>query len=121
MTAKPGSPKPWHNDCTRLRAEGMDPIGIARRLGKSIGMVRWVLDENNERQAARERASQSRGYRNRPHAGVYHDPSREPRNGLEPAKRAVKAPISKEVKDAACLAFALFEIDRATLMARITP
>ncbi|MBX9760661.1 MAG: hypothetical protein K2Y29_17915 [Beijerinckiaceae bacterium] len=50
----------WHAEVKELRAGGMHPVEIARTVGKSITAVRWVLDENGEREATRERVRRGR-------------------------------------------------------------
>jgi hypothetical protein len=37
------TPIRWHADVRRLRADGLTPIEIAERVGKSVRAVRWVF------------------------------------------------------------------------------
>jgi hypothetical protein len=101
----------WHDECRRLRADGLSLSEIGRRLGVSADRVAYVLDENGYR--ARKTAAVKR-HRGSWHCGVRH---------TAPAKAAPvqRETISKEDKDAACLAFAKQEITREELMRRITP
>jgi hypothetical protein len=101
----------WHDECHRLRAEGLSFIKIGMRLGVSADRVAYVLDENGYR--ARKTAAVKR-HRGSWHCGVRHTASAKP----SPVQRET---ISKEDKDAACLAFARGHIDRHELMRRITP
>lgn len=54
--------KEWHEKAHRMRLDGHTILEIVRVLGKSDSTVRWVLDEDNERQNTRERV---RARRNR--------------------------------------------------------
>lgn len=112
----PRKAKPWHDDCKRLRAEGFDPPAIARKLRKDVGMVRWVLDENNERQQARQRARQSRSGE-----VVLHDPSRKRSGEPVAAPRKVKAPVSAEDRQKSLSAFLAGHIGPGELARRLVP
>lgn len=99
-------------ECKRLRAEGMTKAGIAKRLGVSEHTVRLALASSEEKAEIQAKKEAKTGYN-----GVWHNPPAKP----IPVKRAPSQVISKEVKDAAILAFARFEITRDQLMFRITP
>jgi hypothetical protein len=99
-------------ECQRLRAKGMTKAGIAKLLGISEHTVRLALASNEEEQEIQAKKKAKTDY-----YGIWHNPQAKP----IPVKRAPSQPISKEVKDAALLAFARFEINRAQLMFLITP
>lgn len=52
--------KPWHDKALALRKDGAHPKEIAHQLGMSLDAVRWVLNENGEREKTRKRAALSR-------------------------------------------------------------
>lgn len=93
--------KAWHTDARRLRASGRSPKEISVILGYRPSTVSWVLDENGEREASRERTRQQRGT------------LRRARYSRKPAKTPV------DTITAATKAFAAGDIDRAELMRRI--
>jgi hypothetical protein len=99
----------WHDECRRLRADGLSLSEIGRRLGVSADRVAYVLDENGYRARRRTDSARRRGSWN------IEDPVRRPTG---PIKRET---ISQEAKDAAIRAFAKQEITREELMRRITP
>jgi len=108
-------PPAWHSQVRLLRAKGLCVAEIANRVERSTCMIKWVLDENGERQATRERAKASKQMRasfNARHATDKIAPR-------APAK-TLRAINSASVMDAA-RAFAKGKIDRAELMRRITP
>ena len=84
-------------------------------------MVRWVLDENGERQAVRARVQEARLLaRQSPRRAT----DMLARHNVEPDQRRVKPAatrVNRETIDQAVRDFSEHKIDRATLMARITP
>ena len=111
------APPLWHSEAKALRGSGVDPQVIADRLDRSVTMVRWVLDENGERQAARERVRESRRSPRRATDMLA-------RHNVEPDRTRVKPAatrVNRETIDQAVRDFSEHKIDRATLMARITP
>ena len=109
-----GPPPNWHSEAKALRASGIEPHVIAVRLSKTITMVRWVLDENGERQAVRDGVRQARLH-------ARQSPRRKTdkiaQHNVKPGQSRVnRDTISQAVRD-----FSDHKIDRATLMARITP
>jgi hypothetical protein len=52
--------KPWHAQAIEMRGRKMTVPQICTALGQQPDAVRWALDENNEKQNARERARLSR-------------------------------------------------------------
>ena len=112
-------PPLWHSEAKALRGSGVDPQVIADRLDKSITMVRWVLDENGERDATRERVRLAREFERQAARRSTDKPQRfhaEPRTARAAAKAVARETIDQAVRD-----FSEHKIDRATLMARITP
>lgn len=113
--------RPTHTDlygdeCRRLQAEGFRQFEIAKRVGISGSSVRYILADATLREFI---LAQKRGGRaKKDYYGVHHNP-------LPPVPKSVKpspsVAITREIKDAACLAFAKGEITRTELMARITP
>lgn len=107
-------PPLWHSEAKAQGASGIDPKIIADRLGKTVTQVRWVLDEHGERDAARARTREIM-QRDRQSARRATDkPEYKP-------PRAQATRVSREAIDAAVRDFSAHLIDRATLMARITP
>jgi hypothetical protein len=102
MTRAP--PPAWHEECRALRRQGLSFAALAARFQKNADTVRWVCDENGDRARAAARAAACR-------AG-------------DGKRAAPKAPTRDESRSeaimAAARAFAAGEIDRATLMARIS-
>jgi hypothetical protein len=58
--------KPWHAQVIEMRRQKMTVLQICAALQRESYAVRWVLDENNEKQQARERARRSRSSRSSP-------------------------------------------------------
>jgi predicted transcriptional regulator len=100
-------------ECRRLYAEGVSKTDIARRLGISHNTVAYALtdDAGRAKIIARKKISKV------PSLGWVHSIDPVPR---EPRKIS-SSPISKEVFNAAILAFAKHEISREQMMFRITP
>jgi hypothetical protein len=98
-----------------LRASGIDPQIIADRLDKTVTQVRWVLDEHGERDAARARTREA--------MQIARNSSRRATDKPEQHKppRAQATRVTRETIDQAVHDFSDHLIDRATLMARITP
>ena len=115
------APPLWHSEAKALRGSGVDPQVIADRLDRSVTMVRWVLDENGERQAARARVQEARLLaRQSPRRAT----DMLARHNVEPDRTRVKPAatrVNRETIDQAVRDFSEHKIDRATLMARITP
>jgi hypothetical protein len=113
MSKKP-SPQ-WHSEVKALRELGIDPKVIAVQMDKSVTAILWVLNEHGEREAQRTRAREC----------MRRTRLRESRKSDEPKQNgAVKVParaVPRETIDQAVRDFADHKIDRATLMARITP
>ena len=102
-----------------LRASGMIPSAIAGRLEKTISMICWVLDEHGERQATLERVRLGREFA-RQRARRATDKPKRFNADPDTAKSRARA-VSREIIDQAVRDFAACRIDRATLMALITP
>ena len=84
-------------------------------------MVRWVLDENGERQAARARVQEARLLARQSPRRATDKPAQ---HGVTPDQLRVQPTalrIARETIDQAVRDFSEHKIDRATLMARITP
>ena len=115
------APPLWHSEAKALRGSGVDPQVIADRLDRSITMVRWVLDENGERQAVRARVQEARLLaRQSPRRAT----DKLAHHAVNPDQRRVKPSAScltREAINQAVRDFSEHKIDRATLMARITP
>ena len=115
------APPLWHSEAKALRGSGVDPRIIADRFDKSVTMVCWVLDENGERQATRDRIREARMLaRQSPRRAT----DKLARHNVEPDQRRVRPTalrIARETIDQAVRDFSEHKIDRATLMARITP
>ncbi|HKI16083.1 MAG TPA: hypothetical protein VKA12_13965 [Roseiarcus sp.] len=121
--------KPWHVEAKRLRAEGFSFVAIAARLGKSPPGIRWVLDENGEREATRERARRSQAaHRDRERRAPYErnlaTPTPGPRSDWERPHQLVEHYRGRRprqilpapaIKDRAVKAFARGEIAFAEL------
>lgn len=115
------APPLWHSEAKALRASGFEPKAIAARLGKSLAMVLWVLDEHGERQAVRARVQEARLLARRSLRRATDKPAR---HDVEPDQRRVRPAatrVNRETIDQAIRDFSEHKIDRATLMARITP
>ena len=114
-------PPQWHSEAKALRASGCEPKAIASRLGKSLAMILWVLDEHGERQAVRARVQEARLLARRSLRRATDKPAR---HDVEPDQRRVRPAatrVTRETIDQAIRDFSEHKIDRATLMARITP
>lgn len=105
-----------HSECQRLHAEGMIKQQIAKHIGISDKTVRFSLASDEEKVGILARR-QRHVKKNRPtYYGKPHNPPARPI-----VKRAPSQIISPEVKTAAVIAFAKYEITREQLMFRITP
>jgi len=103
----------WHAECKRLRAAGSTCTQIAAALGKTLGAVKWVLDENGERAASLHRTRMQRGT----YDGVHHAATAiEKHKPRVPSRRGDE--WAQMVRDATA-AFAAGEIDRAEMMRRL--
>ena len=108
--------EPWHDECRRLRAEGLSQPEIALRVNQSTYLVRVALNETDEQKKNVKRIMERR---------------RKPRAQAAKktggkfltywARAATPGAITPEIKQAAILAFSKHEIDRGELMRRITP
>lgn len=106
----------WHHEARRLRAEGMDPGDIARRLGRHRTRVNIALDEHGEREKelARQRNRRSRGNERSPMNA----------NGGWTERRITREPQPSDgrreaaIKEAT-LAFAQNQISRVQLVERL--
>ena len=102
--------EPWHDECRRLRADGLSQPEIAAQLKRSSYAIRMVLHETLEERLALRRAR---------------DRYRVSRRKKIPQPVNVKAEpsgkITPDIKREAILAFSKHEIDRGELMRRITP
>jgi hypothetical protein len=105
----------YGDECRRLKDEGLNYTQIATRLGLNDKTVRFVLADETERE--RIRAQKRKNRQKRTYYGYHHSPLPAPK----PIKPTPPVAITKEVKDAAIMAFHLHEIDRHELMRRITP
>jgi hypothetical protein len=116
MSRPPTHVELYGDECRRLQTEGLRQFEIAKRVGISGSSVRYILADPAMRDHI---LSQKReGKAKKDYYGFHHNP-------LSAAPKAVKrtapTPITREVKDAACRAFACGEIARDELMRRITP
>lgn len=107
-------PPPWHSEARLQGASGIDPQIIADRLGKTVTQVRWVLDEHGERDAARARTREAMQRDRNSLRRATDKPEHKP-------ARAQATRVARETIDQAVLDFSKHLIDRATLVARITP
>lgn len=104
------------SECQRLHAEGMTKQQIAKHIGISDKTVRFSLASDEEKAAILSRKTRHAKRKRPAYYGKPHNPPARPI-----VKRAPSQVISHEVKSAALLAFARFEISREQLMFRITP
>jgi hypothetical protein len=102
--------EPWHDECRRLRADGLSQPEIAAQLKRSSYAIRMVLHETLEQRIALRRI------RDRHRACMRKNNPRPVSIKVEPLGK-----ITPEAKQAAILAFSRHEIDRRELMLRITP
>jgi hypothetical protein len=111
----------WHDECRRLRAEGLSQPEIAARLKQSRGSVWRFLNESEEQKTifrrARERDSQRKSRAGKKSGGIH----RGKFQTYWVARATAPGAITPEIKQAAILAFSKHEIDRGELMRRITP
>jgi hypothetical protein len=100
--------EPWHDECLRLRAEGLSQPEIAIRLKLPRRAVLLALDETPEQKILMRRVR---------------DRLRQPRTKVvpRPVKAELVGEITADIKRAAILAFSKHEISRGELMRRITP
>lgn len=111
--------QPWHEECRRLRAEGLSQREISLRLKKPLLIVRAALNETVEqamifrRAKERERQRKPRDRTPKKNGGRF-------QTHWAP-RAAAPGVITLEIKREACLAFVRGEIDRVELMKRITP
>ena len=103
MTA-PTHTELYGDECRRLKAQGLNPREIGKRIGISDTSVRYILASPEKRREINFKRREA-------------DPQPPPR----PAKPKPQQQIAKDAKDAAIKAFARFEITREELMRRITP
>ena len=111
MSGVPQS-KPWHDECRRLRAEGLSQPEIAARLKVARIDLRFVLNESEEQKKALKRARERSKPRIRPERKKQWAPK---------LRAAAPGAITPEMKRVAILAFASGQIDRFELMRQITP
>jgi hypothetical protein len=102
--------EPWHDECRRLRAEGLSQPEIAAQLKRSPYAIRTVLHETFEQRLALRRV------RDRHRAIVRKNIPKPVNVKAEPSGK-----ITEAIKREAILAFSKHEIDRRELMLRITP
>jgi hypothetical protein len=108
--------EPWHDECRRLRAEGLSQPEIALRVKRSRVDIRFVLNESAEQKLDMKRL---RERLRRPRT-----PSRRVGGKFVTywaARAAAPGAITPQIKREAILAFSRHEIDRRELMLRITP
>jgi hypothetical protein len=114
--------EPWHDECRRLRAEGLTQPDIAARLEKSREAVRMALDESEEQNKTFRRAREST-YRRKPRPRSIW--AERGMSKIQPEGRKSPLPpletITLEIKREAILAYAHGDIDRHEMMRRITP
>ena len=115
--------EPWHDECRRLRAEGLSQPEIAARLKQSRGSVARLLNESEEEKAIRRRERDRKRDRAHPRDRTkrYGDGNRNRFHTYWTARAAAPQTITPAIKQAAILAFSNHEIDVAELMKRITP
>jgi len=92
----------YGDECRRLRAQGLNPREIGKRIGISDTSVRYILASPEKRREIN-----------------FNRRSSEPKP--KPPKPKPQQQIAKDAKDAAIMAFARYEITREELMRRITP
>jgi len=102
MTA-PTHTELYGDECRRLKAQGLNPREIGKRIGISDTSVRYILASPEKRREINFKRRDA-------------DPPPKPK----PAKPKPQQ-IPKDAKAAAIMAFAKFEITREELMRRITP
>jgi hypothetical protein len=102
--------EPWHDECRRLRAEGLSQPEIAAQLKRSSYAVRLVLHETAEQRMALRRVRDLR---------LACERKSKPRSVS--VKTEPSGKITPEIKREAILAFSRHEISRGELMLRITP
>jgi hypothetical protein len=105
----------YGDECRRLKAEGLRQFEIAKRVGISGSSVRYILADPAQREFI---LAQKRGGKSKTAFYGYHH---TPKAAMKPVKLPPPVAITKEAKDAACLAFARGDIARDELMRRITP
>ena len=110
MTAK--FEKAWHAEVKRLRADGFSVNAICGKVGRQHQSVRWVLDENGEREKTRQRALRSRGRTGDEPPGRRFVHELFASRGLRKIRRILPEPA---IKDRAVKAFARHEIGFAEL------
>jgi len=92
----------YGDECRRLKAQGLNPRQIGKRIGISDTSVRYILAGSEKRAEINFNRRSS-------------DPKPKPPKPKPPQQ------IAKDAKDAAIKAFARYEITREELMRRITP
>ena len=100
----------WHEECRRLRAEGLSQPEIAVRLTRSPYAIRMVLHETAEQRRL------MRGVRDS-HRACLRKKIPKPVS-VKPEASGI---ITPDIKREAILAFSRHEISRGELMLRITP
>ena len=112
--------EPWHDECHRLRAEGLSQPEIAARLLRSPYAVRLALNESPEQELNWKRARERARQRSKPR-------DRTPKKkgnrfqSYWAARAAAPQTITADIQRKAIFAFSRHEIDVAELMKRITP
>jgi hypothetical protein len=110
----------WHDECRRLRAQGLSQPEIAKKVNRSPYNVRLVLNETPEQELAFRRARERTRQRSAPRDRAVG------KNGSRfqtywKARAAAPGTITQEIKQAAILAYAHGDIDRHEMRRRITP
>ena len=102
MTA-PTHTELYGDECRRLKAQGLNPRQIRKRIGISDTSVRYILASAEKRREINFKRRDA-------------DPPPKPKP-IRPKPQT----IAKDAKAAAIMAFAKYEITREELMRRITP
>lgn len=111
-------PEPWHDECRRMRAEGMTQPEIASLLKQSKLSVRLALNETLEQRLILKRSREAKFRKPRPMA-LRNTGGRF--GSLWKAREPTPGAITPDMKREAIMAFSNHEIDRYELMRRITP
>jgi hypothetical protein len=105
----------WHEEARALRGDGKTIFEIARAFDKEPGHIRWVLNENGERERQRSRArNYQRAFSQSKHV-VAEAERIEPHTPRQPA-RILPAPSDIM---ALCRQFAEHKIDYSELSRRL--
>ena len=105
----------WHDECRRLRAEGLSQPDIAARLKVPRGAIARLLNESEEEKAIRRRD------RDRARSRAHPRDRKGKKTGDRfqtywTARAAAPQTITQAIKQAAILAFSNHEIDVAELL-----